>query len=243
MACATPIAPGAAFCHKCGAAVSGASPAGPLRGGSAAPYRRRSSRDTIPWIVAAVLTVITIASVAYAATRRNTPSVPSMANAGNSASTDPANTSAATVRAPNIDSLSPRERFIRLEARIDQMLEKGDTTRIAFFMEMALQAYTMLPPADRDIDARYHAAMLQAQIGMFDNARALADTIMTASPDNLFGYYIRATVAEFAGDSSQAKASRAAFRAHYDAELKKNRPEYAEHRPFLEQFRNGDGAK
>ena len=84
--------------------------------------------------------------------------------------------------------------------------------------------------------------MLQAEAGMFPGARALADTIMKQSPDNLFGFYVRAITAEFEGDSVVAKSSRAAFRAHYDAELKKNRPEYAEHRPFLEQYRKGDGA-
>ena len=54
----------------------------------------------------------------------------------------------------------------------------GDTATIINFTPMALGAYANLPPGDRDIDARFHAAMLQLRAGMFDNARALADTIM-----------------------------------------------------------------
>ena len=114
-----------------------------------------------------------------------------------------------------------------------------DTTRLTFFMQMALQAYALLPESDRDIDVRFHAAMLQTQSGMMPTARALADTIMKSSPDNLLGYVIRATAA---ADSAKAKAARADFRAHYDAEMKKNRPEYVEHRTLLEQYRKGDGS-
>jgi hypothetical protein len=193
----------------------------------------------MPWIIAGVLIVAILVGVIYSARKRGEPSVPSMANAGNSATTDG---DPGIVRAPNIDSMSPKERFIKLQTRIDQQLERRDTTRVGFFMQMAMQAYGMIPEKDRDIDVRFHAAMLQAEADLLPGARALADTIMTQSPDNLLGYYIRATVAEFAGDSAQAKAARAAFRAHYDAEMKKNRPEYTEHRPFLEQYLKGTGA-
>jgi len=212
-------------------------PVGPQRLlNRAAPGDLRSS--STPWILAGIAVVAIIVAVALAARKRAEPTAPLMANAGNEVPGDPN-----VVRAPNIDSLSPKERFIRLQTRIDQQLEKRDTTRVGFFMQMAMQAYAMVPEQDRDIDVRFHAAMLQAEADMLPGARALADTIMTQSPDNLLGYYIRATVAEFAGDSAQAKAARAAFRAHYDAEIKKNRPEYVEHRPFLEQYLKGSGAR
>ncbi len=203
--------------------------------------------DRTPWMIAGVLIVLIIAGVLYYANRRQAPDVPVMANAGNAGSRvtgiadNPGASCAPTGPAPDISKLTPKERFVRLVDRVNQYLDKNDTSCVITFTPMALGAYANLPPTDRDIDAQYHAAMLEAQVGMLDNARALADTIMIASPDNLFGYYIRATAAEFAGDSAQAKAARAAFQSHYDAEIKKNRPEYTEHRPFLEQYHKSEG--
>ena len=198
--------------------------------------------DRTPWIIAAVLAVLTIVAVLYSANRRAHPAVPLMANAGNAA--PGAETPAGPAgRPPDLSTMTPREQFTRLSARIAQALEKADTATVVNFTPMAFGAYANLPDGDRDIDVRYQVAMLQAQVGMFPEARAMADTIMKFAPDNLLGYYIRATVAEFAGDSAQARAARAAFRAHYDAQLKTARPEYTAHLPFLEQYRKGNGAK
>jgi hypothetical protein len=199
-------------------------------------------------MIAGVLVVLIIAGVLYSANKRAAPDVPSMANAGNAGNSvtgiadSPNAECVPTGRAPDISKLTAKEQFVRLVDRINQYVDANNSACVIKFTPMALGAYGNLPAADRDIDAQYHAAMLEAQVGMFDNARALADTIMAASPDNLFGYYIRATTAEFAGDSSQAKAARAAFQGHYDVEIRKNRPEYAEHRPFLDQYHKGDGA-
>ncbi|HEY4320250.1 MAG TPA: hypothetical protein VGM77_03645 [Gemmatimonadales bacterium] len=208
-----------------------------------APHLRA---DRLPWLIAAVLCVAVIAAVLYYANKGSAPAPVSMANAGNAGAGDSsAGLSANGVplgRAPDIANMSPKERFVRLEARITQALQSGDTNTVVTFTPMALGAYAQLPDSNRDIDAQYHAAMLQAQVGMFPEARALADTILKRAPDNLFGYYIRATVAEFAGDSAAARAARVAFRANYDSEIKKKRPEYEEHLPFLEQYRKGDGA-
>ena len=107
---------------------------------------------------------------------------------------------------------------------------------------MALAAFNMLPATDRDVDVRFHAAVLETEAGMFPNALAQADTIFDQAPGNLLGYYVRATVAEAAGDSAQAKAARAQFRSHFAAEIKKTRPEYVEHKPLLEEYLKGDGA-
>jgi hypothetical protein len=199
-------------------------------------------------MIAGVLVVLVVGGVLYSANRRAAPDVPVMANAGNAGGAvtgiadNPASSCAPSGPAPDISKLTPKERFVRLVDRITTYLEKNDTACVITFTPMALGAYGNLPAADRDIDAQYHAAMLEAQVGMLDNASALADTIMTTAPDNLFGYYIRAVTAEFAGDSAKARSARAAFRLHYDVEMKKNRPEYSEHRPFLEQYRTSEGA-
>jgi hypothetical protein len=197
-------------------------------------------------LIAGVAIIAIVAAVIWSAQKRAEPAVPIMANAGNGAGSAAGSadlSGGGTIQAPPIADLTPKERFIKLQTRIDQQLEQHDTTRIAFFMQMALDAYGLLPDSDRDIDVRFHAAMLQAEAGLLPNARALADTIMTKSPDNLLGDYVRAMVAQYAGDSTAARAARAAFRSHYSAELKKSgHPEYDEHRPFLEQYLKGDGA-
>lgn len=251
--CGTPLAAGASFCQECRTAVTPSHPAasGPVTGlvTTAKSVIAAPNPDRTPWLIAGVLIILIIAGVLYSANRRSAPEVPAMDNAGNGGGvvTGVAANSIAgcapTGPVPDISKLTPKQQFVHLVDRVNRWLEKGDTVCVVTFTPMALNAYANLTGTDRDVDAQYHAAMLQAQVGMFDNARALADSIMTKAPDNLFGYYVRAATAEFAGDSANAKAARADFRAHFDAEMKKNRPEYAEHRPFLEQYRTGDGAR
>ncbi|MES1259809.1 MAG: zinc ribbon domain-containing protein, partial [Gemmatimonadota bacterium] len=166
--CGVTLTAGAKFCHKCGTATgvgaadrSGqaakfASPA------DAAEFQRHMAiadaslkaagqvlprRDTTPWIVAGVAVIAIISAVAYSAARRSEPTAPNMANAGNSTGAPDAGGAGAlgtTMVAPNIDSLSPKERFLRLQNRIDQKIESKDTTRVTFLMQMALQAYGLL---------------------------------------------------------------------------------------------------
>lgn len=203
------------------------------------------SSGRTPWVVAGLMILVTIAAVAYFARKRSEPSIPSMANAGNAVpgAADAGGAGVPVGRAPDISNLTPKEQYTRLVERISRAEEAGDSATAMNFTPMALGAYANLPPGDRDIDARYHAAMLQARARMLDNASALADTIMKESPDNLLGYYVRAVVAGVAGDWAKARAARAAFRAHYDAELKKRRPEYILNRGLLEQYRQGEGAR
>ncbi len=240
--CGGELAPGANFCARCGAAVTRAGhagvPAAAMRGLAPTPASERT-----PWIIATVLCAVTIAAVLYAANKRTPPDAPSMANAGNAVTgiADDPGATPATQGAPDISNLTPHQQFTRLEAHIDSMLQHGDTTNVAFFMQMSLQAYANLPPADRDIDAQYHAAIRQAQLGSLDTARAMADSIMRKSPNNLLGDVVRTMTAEFAGDSAGARAARATFRTHFDAEMAKKRPEYLAHQAFLDQFRQTTG--
>ncbi len=204
-----------------------------------------SAGNRTPWIIAGVLVVVTVVAVLYAAAHRIGPSAPSMANAGN-AGTGQATTGAPagfpTGPAPDISSMTPREQFDRLDARITQAADKGDTATVVNFTPMALGAYANLPASDRDIDARYAAAMLQTQVGMLPEAKALADTILQLAPDNLLGLYVRAVVAGYQGDSAAVKSARAAFRDHFTTEMKKNRPEYTKRSAFLQSYLKGDGA-
>jgi len=138
-------------------------------------------------------------------------------------------------RAPDISSLSPRERFDRLFNRIMQAAEQGDSVQVAQFTPMALGAYDQLDT--RDVDARYHAAVIHLQSGDLGAAAALADTILTESPGHLFGYVIRGTAARIQGNRAAEVGAQREFLTHYQSEMDKKRVEYLEHAPVLQEFK------
>lgn len=237
--CQAELSPQARFCHRCGRpTVEGAatSPATPAAG---------ARTDTTPWIIAAAAIVLLVGVILYKAASDNPapPAVPAMANAGNAGAAGGATGGAAPFAgasgpAPDISRMTPRERFDRLFNRVMEAAERGDTGTVTAFTPMALGAYAQLDTVS--VDARYHAAVLQMQIGDFAAARALADTILADSPGHLFAYVIRGTVAELLGDSAALAQARRDFAAHEAAETKANRVEYLEHRPVLERFRSGE---
>jgi len=190
-----------------------------------------------PWIVAGVLTVVAVAAVLYAATAKTEPPAAGVGIAAGGAGAAP------TGQAPDISNMTPREQFTRLSDRVTEASERGDTTTVLRFTPMAIGAYANLPPGDRDIDARYHMAMIQAQVGLFAEAGALADTIFTEAPNNLMGYFIKAIVADFQANTAAAEKARTDYRTHYDAEIAKPRDEYTAHKPLLEAFKNNPGPK
>lgn len=151
-----------------------------------------------------------------------------MANTGADSRNRPAS-------APDISSMTPRERFDRLFNRIMQASARGDSLEVLRFTPMAIAAYQQLDTID--IDARYHAAVLHLGVGDFAPAYALADTIITESPHHLFGYMIRGTAAGLQGNSSAEASAERDFLAFYRAEMAAGRPEYGEHRPAIDEFR------
>ena len=60
--------------------------------------------------------------------------------------------------------------------------------------------------------------------------------ILAQNPGHLFGYVIRGTVARWQKDDKALARAYAGFLEHYDAELKANRPEYADHKPSIDEF-------
>jgi hypothetical protein len=161
------------------------------------------------------------------------PAAANMANAGSSAT---AVTGAPAGPAPDISAMTPRERFNRLYDRIMRAAGQSDSGEIRRFTPMALAAYDQLD--DRDIDARYHAAMLHAQVGEFPAALALADTIVAESPGHLFGYLVRGEVANSRNDSAARAQARRDFLSHYDIEMRSKRVEYLEHKPAIDEFKS-----
>jgi hypothetical protein len=151
------------------------------------------------------------------------------------AAADPA-VSAAAPGPPDLSTMSPRERFDRLYRRVMGAAETGDTATVARFAPMVFAAYDQLDTVDAD--ARYHAAVLHLHVrGDTAAALRLADSILATHPRHLFGFLIRGTAAQLAGDQLLLERARTAFLAAWDQELPAGRPEYRDHQTMLDQFR------
>lgn len=206
--CDATLSPGAGFCHRCGAQTL-------------APW---AGRHRIAWIAAGVLVVLSLLLTLHAG-RGPEPAIPDMAGAPLGLG----------VAAPDISALSPRERFDRLFDRVMIAAEQGDTATVFSFTDHAMFAYAQLDSVDAD--ARYHAAVLAIQIGRYEVALAFADTILTVAPDHLFGFVIRGTVGDLAGDAALLFKAREDFLGVWSPSAESSRAEYQDHRPILEDFR------
>jgi hypothetical protein len=200
------------------------------------------ARERTAWIVAGALCLVLLAAIVFRVIREAPPpATPQMANAGALSAREGAEPAAGDEAGapsgtpPDISQMTPRERFDRLFNRIMQASESGDTAQVLRFTPMALGAYAQLDSIDAD--ARYHAAVLRMQVGDFAGARALADTILARTPGHLFGYLVRGTAASLQGDSAGLRRAERDFQAHYDTEMRAGRPEYREHQPALDDFR------
>jgi predicted Zn-dependent protease with MMP-like domain len=184
-------------------------------------------------VVAAVLTLGAISLIVYAATRRDGAAAPDMANAGNAVVATPG----ASIPAPDISNMTPREQFDRLYDRVMTSAQGSDTAAVIRFWPMASGAYAQLPEDVRDIDARFHMADLHLLVGQFPPAVALADTILAESSNNLLAHYVKALAAEFQGDSVGARAAQSAFLGSFAREIERPVAEYTHHRAMLDQYR------
>jgi hypothetical protein len=210
--CGKPTLPTARFCSECG-----------LQVGAAVPRRtwQRTPGLLAGLALAGLLGVVLITLV------RKSPAPPPQEIA--------AGTPDQSAEAPpDITNMSPRERFNRLYNRVMTAAQSGDEATVTRFTPMALMAYAQLDTVDAD--ARYHAALLNVHTGKTEEARALADTILTQTPGHLFGYIVRGTVARFRKDTTELRRAYSGFLKRYDAEMKLARPEYADHRTSLDDF-------
>jgi hypothetical protein len=234
-ACRSLLTPGAKFCHRCGTATGSTTiAAGPI----GAPDRRLAT--TLPWAVTALVLVALVALIAgrnFGVTFGRQGGAPDasgeVADATGSgaagapdgaASGDPGG---AEVRAPDISTLSPRERADRLYDRVMRLAEEGKRDSVDFFAPMVTSAYQMLGPLDTD--EHYDLGRIGEVTGAGGLARAEADTILRANPTHLLGL---ALAARLATASKQQAVARALYRrlvAAVPTERQKNRPEYARH--------------
>lgn len=216
--CQAELSPGAKFCHRCG-----------LPAGAAARIRLGKG----PWVFAAIVSVVLVGWVIFRVERGVEVAPPP---AGRSTGAN-APFASGGGNPPDLSQMTGREAFLRLHDRIMGSLEQGDTASAAQFTPMAIQAYGMLTPAERDLDIRYHAATLMLGSGDIAAATALTDSLARENPGHLFVDMLRAGIAE--GRSQPAVAQRAyrQFLADWDAQLATGRQEYVDHRPLLDAFK------
>ena len=222
-ACGAGIPAGSRFCPSCGVAVSGG------------PPTAATARGPAPRVLAGAAAVVVLGLVAVLLWLARDPGTRAPAVTGPVAAAPP--TGAAAV---DISQMTPRERFDRLYNRIMTAAEQGDQETVDTFTPMAIMAYAQLP--DVDADARYHLALLRLHTGDTPAALALADTILAAEPTHLLGILVRSTAATFSGDSAGQAAAEAAYRANYQSEIARGRPEYEHHRRMLEEYASRMGA-
>lgn len=216
--CRAPLTPGAKFCHRCGAE------AGAPTTQTTAPQEHSGFNAGLPWAVAGIALLALIALVAGQRFGRQ----PAAAPAAEAASLPPDDSNGAQpVRAPDISSLSPRERADRLYDRIMRLDSEGKRDSAAFFAQMGISAYMMLPK--QDADSRYDMGRIAEVAGAAPVAEAQADTILAQDSTHLLGLILAISTARDAGDSATAQQLQRRLVAAQSAELAKNLPEYQRH--------------
>jgi hypothetical protein len=114
--------------------------------------------------------------------------------------------------------------------------EAGDTGRVSFHTDMAIQAYQML--GELDGDARYHVGLIHVVRGETAEALAQADSLEIAVPGHLLAHVLRGAAARAIADSAALPGIYRDFLADYEREIAVARPEYEMHRNSIDSFLN-----
>lgn len=211
--CRSLLTPGAKFCHRCGtAAGTRATPVAQTADGKA-------PTSALPWAVAAIALLALVALVAGQrfAGARNSQTAPTSVAGGPPDG----------IRAPDISSMSPRERADRLFDRVMRLSSEGKTDSVQFFAPMALQTYATLGPLDADL--RYDYGRVAEAAGATEIARAQADTILRSDSTHLLGLILAVRAAELRSDTAAARAFAQRLLAAEPSESAKKLPEYERH--------------
>lgn len=208
------------FCSQCGTPLGGAAAFCPQCGA------RAGGPGPAPgWIAAGVVIAVSALVISWLLVRGPTAGGPVPATAAPGFSGP----------APDLGAMTARESFDRLYNRVMMAAEQGDATTARRFAAHGLAAYAQLEAVDSD--ARYHAAVLHAELGQFAEALAQADTILAEAPGHLLAWVIRGAVAESQGDAGALAEARQGFAAAWAADPRRDRPEYDDHRRALDDFR------
>src|SRR5689334_5676562 len=149
--CGTPLPRGARFCHQCG------TPALPSARRRLGRMRRALTRPAVQML--GVVTMITISAsvvvfIALGVGRRSA----SAATEGGFVATQQG-----IVPAPDISSMSARERAARLYNRVTRLHEERKDDSVAFFAPMAIAAFAAIP--DLDAEGQHQLARIESIAG------------------------------------------------------------------------------
>jgi hypothetical protein len=136
---------------------------------------------------------------------------------------------------PDISNMTPRERADRLFGRIRAAAQAGDQQRVATFLPMALAAYDMLPPGEKDADARFAQGTLAELAGTPEAVAAQADSILAERKTHLLGLILRWRAATMRNDAAQITAAKRALLDAQAAEQATPRPEYEKNKGAIAQ--------
>lgn len=136
--------------------------------------------------------------------------------------------------APDISTMGPREQADRLFEMIMNATEQGDTARVSFHTDMAIQAYAML--GELDNDARYHVGLIHLVRGESAEGVAQADSMERAVPGHLLAIVLRHTAARIESDSAGMREAYRRFLTSYEDEIAAERPEYQAHQRQIDEF-------
>lgn len=222
-ACGAAISTGARFCHRCGTPVGQGLPL------TRTPAASGGAAAILPWGVAFVALLALVAMVAGknfggakgSEVDGSVNSLPTQAIDGGGGA------------APNIANLSPSERANRLYTRIMAYAEAGKVDSVAFFAPMAMASHEMLEGATTD--ERYHFGRIAEVTNAPAVAKAQADTILKATPNNLLGLLLAARAARMTGDNTAAKAFDQRLLKALDSELATRLPDYDVHRAEIDR--------
>jgi len=191
--------------------------------------------DKFPWIIAGLAVLALIATVIVVLTKRPT----AVAGAG-AAATGAGEVPAGEQATTDLSSMTPREAADRLYERVARAAAAGDSGQVTFFGPMALQAYGNVSPLDAD--ARLHIGLIDLNLNNPAGALAQADTIAKTEPTHLFIFVLRAQAATQRSDAAAARRAYQGFTRNYDAEMRKNLPEYQEHKALIDEVRSAAGS-
>ena len=232
-ACGTAVSVGARFCHRCDTPVGQGLPI------TRAPGVAGGAASVLPWGIAFVALLALVAMVAgknFGAAKGSgidgsANSLPTQAVDGAGAA--PFAQGGGGGGAPDIANLSPSERANRLYSRIMVYAEAGKVDSVAFFAPMAMASHEMLegPTADE----RYHFGRIAEVTNVPAVAKAQADTILQATPNNLLGLLLAARAARMTGDNAAAKGFDQRLLKTLEPELATRLPDYDMHRAEIDR--------
>ncbi len=232
-ACGAALSAGVRFCHRCGTPVGQGLPL------TRTPAASGGAASVLPWGVAFVSLLALVAMVAgknFGAAKGSgidgsANSLPTQAVDG--AGGAPFAQGGGGGAAPNIANLSPSERANRLYTRIMEYAEAGKVDSVAFFAPMAMASHEMLEGATTD--ERYHFGRIAEVTNAPAVAKAQADTILEAAPNNLLGLLLAARAARMTGDNTAAKAFDQRLLKALEPELATRLPDYDMHRAEIDR--------